>query len=32
VRYTLYRRAPGMPAGRADTLATDSGIDDAATE
>jgi len=32
VRYALYRRAPGMPAGRADTLATDSGIDDAATE
>jgi 16S rRNA (guanine966-N2)-methyltransferase len=32
VRYALYRRVPGMPAGRADTLATDSGIDDAATE
>jgi 16S rRNA (guanine966-N2)-methyltransferase len=30
--YALYRRAPGVPAGRADTLATDSGIDDAATE
>jgi 16S rRNA (guanine966-N2)-methyltransferase len=32
VRYALYRRAPGMAAGRADTLATDSGTDDAATE
>ena len=32
VRYALYRRTPGVPAGRADTLATDSGIDDAATE
>ena len=30
--YALYRRAPGVPAGRADTLATDSGIDDPATE
>jgi 16S rRNA (guanine966-N2)-methyltransferase len=32
VRYALYRRAPGMPAGRTVTLASDSGTDDAATE
>jgi len=32
VQYVLYRRVPGVPAGQADTLATDSGIDDAATE
>jgi 16S rRNA (guanine966-N2)-methyltransferase len=32
VRYALYRRAPGVPAGGAVTLATDSGTDDAATE
>jgi 16S rRNA (guanine966-N2)-methyltransferase len=32
VHYVLYRRAPGMPTGWADTLASDSGTDDAATE